>query len=75
MLKGIFNRMRQRRATRTCMAQRHVVPQEATEELRQTYLGGNVAPSVSYECARCGRQATTQYLPGTAVDPRRRIPF
>lgn len=75
MLNRIISLVRQRRAARTCMKLGHVVPQDATDQLRRAYLGGNLAPSGSYECSRCGEHGTTQYLPGAAVDRRRLIPF
>lgn len=75
MLNEIFNRIRRHRGERTCMALGHRVPQEATDGLRQAYLDGNIAPSVSYDCERCGKKGTAQYLPGIKVNPRRLVPF
>jgi hypothetical protein len=75
MLNRMLKQMWQHRAARTCATQGHVVPREATDRLRQAYLGGNFAPSAAYECSRCGEHGTTQYLPGTAVDRRRLVPF
>lgn len=75
IFKEFFKRLRERRAARTCMTEGHVVPPEATNELRRAYLHGNISPSAPYVCLRCGKPGTTAYIPGTRVDPHKRVPF